>query len=68
MAANVNEHETGDLLLHRSTPSQENHEAGFPAASMPERPSLAHNALGTGTDCGTKLRGRLYGWFESTNC
>jgi len=35
---------------------------------MPQTPSLPHTALGTGTDCGTKLRGRLYGWLESTKC
>jgi coenzyme PQQ precursor peptide PqqA len=52
------------LVLRRSMHSQENHEARFPAVSMPERPPLAHTALGTGTDCGTKLRSRLNSWFE----
>ena len=43
------------FLLHRSMPTQENHEVRFPAASMPGKPPLQHTALGTGTDLRYKV-------------
>jgi len=48
-------------MLHRSMPTQENHEVRFPAPSMPKRAAPAHTALGTGSLCGTSLQGRLGG-------
>jgi coenzyme PQQ precursor peptide PqqA len=54
-------------MLRCNTPTQEIHEAGFPAASMPKRSSFAHTATRTDNPCGTKLQGQLSGSFEFTH-